>query len=237
MGLTKPKKRRKFNWKERLFRRYVHSYHARDLLVDLQRHAKAETVEYIIANMRHCMLFEHRYDLLHYAVDQVGTDGLYLEFGVADGASIRETASITSHVIHGFDSFEGLPEDWAGTSNLRGKFGRGGSLPKVPDNVELHVGLFDASIPPFLARHPGPVAFMHVDCDLYSSTKCVFEQIGLRLQAGTIILFDEYFNYPNWKQHEFKAFQEFVADSGISYEYLGYSVRANHVATRVTAVP
>ena len=236
MSTSKSKNRRKFTWKERLFRRYVHSYHARDLLVDLQRHAKAETVEYILENMRHCMLFDHRFDLLQYAVDQVTVEGLFLEFGVANGESIRETATITSHVIHGFDSFEGLPEDWAGTSNLKGKFSRQGSLPSVPPTVHLHAGWFDRSLPAFLAEHDEPIAFMHVDCDIYSSTKCIFDLAGSRLRAGSIVLFDEYFNYPNWKEHEFKAFQEFVASSGIGYEYLGYAVRANQVVVKITAV-
>lgn len=234
--MTRSRKPYKLNWKLRLFRRYAHKYHARDLLVDLQVHAKRETVEYILANMRHCMQFEHRFDLLDYALSQVAVDGLYLEFGVADGASIRETATTTSHPIHGFDSFEGLPEDWAGTSLLKGKFSRGGSLPPVPDSVRLHAGWFDQSIPPFLEAHDDRVAFMHVDCDLYSSARCVFDLVGPRLQPGTVILFDEYFNYPNWREHEFKAFQEYVADSGLRYDYLGYTVRSSQVAAKVTAV-
>lgn len=38
----------------------------------------------------------------------------YLEFGVADGGSIRVALAKLSPVckLYGFDSFEGLPEDW-----------------------------------------------------------------------------------------------------------------------------
>ncbi len=233
MTLPKSNKRRKLSWKHRLFRRYVHSFHARDLLVDLQRHAKAETFDYILAHMRHCMLFEHRFDLLGHVLQKIEVEGLYLEFGVADGASITETASLTSQPLHGFDSFEGLPEDWAGTSNLKGKFSRGGKLPPVPASVTLHKGWFDAVLPEFFAQHPEKIAFIHLDCDLYSSSKCVFECVADRLQPGTVILFDEYFNYPNWQEHEFRAFQEFVAESGIQYEYLGYTVRGQQAAIRI----
>ena len=42
------------------------------------------------------------------------------------------------------------------------------------------------------------------------------------MQFGTIILFDEYFNYSNWENHEFKAWQEFVVKYQIQYEYIGF---------------
>lgn len=235
MALLK-RRTRQLSWKQRLFRRYVYSYHARDLLVELQQHAKKESVGYILEHMRHCMIFEHRFDLLEYSLAQVTVDGLYLEFGVAGGESIRETASLTDHPVHGFDSFEGLPEDWAGTGNRKGKFSQGGQLPRVPGTVTLHKGWFDATIPPFLASHPDQIAFLHVDCDLYSSTKCIFEMLGSRIQAGTVILFDEYFNYPNWHEHEFKAFQEFVVSSGVEYEYLAHTARSQQVAVKITKV-
>jgi hypothetical protein len=69
----------------------------------------------------------------------------------------------------------------------------------------------------------GPIAFMHVDCDLYSSTKTIFEFLGDAIGPGTVILFDEYFNYPNWEQHEYKAFQEFSEKCGVKYRYLAFA--------------
>ena len=234
--MPRSKNRQKANWKLRLYRRYTYRYEARDLLVELQRHAKMETVEYILANMRNAMQFEDRYQLLEFALGKVETEGLHLEFGVADGNSIRAAAEVTSHQIHGFDSFEGLPEDWTGTTSLKGKFDRGGSLPDVPASVTLHKGWFEDSVPPFLEQHPDKIAFLHIDCDLYSSTRYVLKQVGSRLQTGTIVLFDEYFNYPNWQEHEFKAFQEFVASTGLEYEYLGYCVLSPQAAVRITKI-
>ncbi|MDE1904592.1 MAG: class I SAM-dependent methyltransferase, partial [Alphaproteobacteria bacterium] len=81
----------------------------------------------------------------------------------------------------------------------------------------------------------GPVAFLHVDCDIYSSTKTVFDHLASRLGPGAVIVFDEYFNYPNWERHEFKAFQEFIRDSGLSYRYLGFAQKNGHVAVMLGA--
>ncbi|SVB89317.1 uncharacterized protein METZ01_LOCUS242171, partial [marine metagenome] len=81
------------------------------------------------------------------------------------------------------------------------------------------------------------VSFLHVDCDLYSSTVTIFDALGTRLQSGAIILFDEYYNFPRWQQHEHKAFQEFVQTSGTRYEYIAYSVTGQQVAVRVLDNP
>ena len=113
--------------------------------------------------------------------------------------------------VHGFDSFEGLPEPWTGWTVDRGGFG-GEGLPKVEPNVELHVGWFDDTLGPFLADHPGDVSFVHIDSDIYSSARTILRGLADRLQPGSVIVFNEYFNYPNWKQHEFRAFQEFCEE-------------------------
>ena len=127
-----------------------------------------------------------------------------------------------------------MPEHWAGTFERKGKFGRGGALPEVPANVTLHKGWFDQTLPAFLAAYPQhEVAFLHVDCDIYSSTATVLRELAPRLRPGTVIVFDEYFNYPNWQRHEWRAFQEFIRDSGFSYRYLGFAQKNGHVAVRL----
>jgi hypothetical protein len=70
---------------------------------------------------------------------------------------------------------------------------------------------------------------------LYSSTKTIFDELADRFVPGTVIVFDEYFNYPNWQQHEYKAFQEFVAKHGITYQYLGFLSHDSCVAVKITA--
>ncbi|MDX2381051.1 MAG: hypothetical protein QNM02_14975 [Acidimicrobiia bacterium] len=87
-------------------------------------------------------------------------------------------------------------------------------------------------MPAFVAANPAPVAFVHVDSDIYSSAKTVLEQLGPRLRAGSVIVFNEYFNYPNWKQHEYRAWQEYCAATGTTYEYLCWGLY--EVAVRIT---
>jgi hypothetical protein len=51
---------------------------------------------------------------------------------------------------------------------------------------------------------------------------------------GSVIVFDEYFDYPGWEQHEFRAFAEFVARARLTYEYLAYNRLHEQVAVRIT---
>jgi hypothetical protein len=75
---------------------------------------------------------------------------------------------------------------------------------------------------------------MHIDCDLYASTVEILEGLRERIQPGCVIVFDEYFNYPNWERHEFRAWQEFVTRHGVTYEYLAYA--RQQVSVRVLEV-
>ncbi len=182
--------------------------------------ARQETDAYIASAMGAAVSHAGRPRILAHAVGNVTLDGLFLEFGVAAGTSINFVAArVPTQTIYGFDSFDGLPEDWT-PGAPKGRFAQE-ALPPVASNVELVVGLFDATIPPFLAAHPGPIAFLHVDCDLYSSSRTIFDLCGERIVKGTVIEFDEYFGYPNWREHEYKAFQEFVAAGSRTYSYLG----------------
>lgn len=147
---------------------------------------------------------------------QAPQDGLWLEFGVATGTTIRHLGSLTKQKVYGFDSFEGLPENWR-TGFDQGAFAQ--SLPSVPANVELIKGWYSDTLPAFAARHPERVSLLHVDCDLYSSTKTIFDTIGDRIGPGCVIVFDEYWNYPGWREHEHKAFLEFIAAKELTYRY------------------
>lgn len=201
----------------------------------VRRRMQEEAADYVEEKMPRALFFAEREDLVKFAVAKASVRGLFMEFGVASGKSIRWIAQWSEATIHGFDSFEGLPEDWSGSSFGKSGFSRGGKLPSVPANVRLHQGWFDKSVPAFLATTPEDCAFLHVDCDLYSSTKTIFDLVGPRLRKGSVIVFDEYFNYPTWREHEYKAFQEFVSQRGIKYEYLGYA--RHQVVVMLTEVP
>jgi hypothetical protein len=219
---------------EFLFRRFVLKHYGSNLLVDLQLEAKKDTINYVKANMPDAPYFEKHPKLVEFVVDQANLPGLYLEFGVGRGKSIRWIGARADRTVYGFDSFEGIPEYWNG--NPVGAFAQK-KLPKVSDNVQFEIGLFDQTLPGFLDKHADPVSLLHVDCDLYSSTVTILDALGSRLQPGAVILFDEYYNFPRWQQHEYKAFQEFIEASGMTYEYIGYSVTGQQVAARVLENP
>ncbi len=219
---------------EFLFRRFVLKHYGSNFLVDLQLDAKKDTVNYVKSNMADAPYFEKHPKLVEYVVGEASLPGSYLEFGVGRGKSIRWIGTHADRTVYGFDSFDGIPEYWNG--NPVGAFAQR-KLPKVPDNVKFEIGLFDDTIPGFLEQHSEPVSLLHVDCDLYSSTVTIFAALGPRLQPGAIVLFDEYYNFPRWQQHEFKAFQEFIADSGAGYEYIAYSVTGQQAAVRILSNP
>lgn len=182
--------------------------------------AGRQTAEYVSENMYKCKVFSAPELLREYAVSQA-EEGLYLEFGVYSGKTINQIADLKKdRIIYGFDSFEGLPETWRSGFEA-GKFLKD-ILPEVRDNVTLIKGWFDETLPSFIQEHNETCAFVHIDCDLYSSSKTVLDYLAGRIVKGTIILFDEYFNYPGWKHNEFKAFQEFISASELKYEYIGY---------------
>ena len=164
--------------------------------------------------------FPNRIDHLKHAIAQTEIDGLYMEFGVFKGDSINEIAlAKPDKIVYGFDSFEGLPEDWT-NSMSHGTFDLQGVLPQVKENVRLIKGWFDKTLPDFLKEHTENCAFIHIDCDLYSSTKTVFDALKERIVSGTVIVFDEYINYLGWEQGEHKAFVELMQEKNLTCDYI-----------------
>jgi Methyltransferase domain len=163
-----------------------------------------------------------------------GNDELFLEFGVYKGDSINRLAAIKpAATFHGFDSFVGLPEHWSAGAR-KGAFDVQGRLPAVRRNVRLIAGFYEDTLAAFVAEQKGKtIAFMHIDCDIYSSTRTVLRETKPLLRPGTIILFDEYFNAPGWQDCEYKAFMEFVAETNTRFEYVGYVRHGAQVAVRL----
>ena len=226
----------------RLYNRFVHKYWGRDVAFELQLMARREAALYIARHMTGATMYADRWQLLSAAIEAAAPNGLFLELGVGKGESANFIArSITgpaaAGTLHGFDSFEGLPEDWVGTAERAGKFSLHGKLPALLPNVVVHQGWFDDTLPRFCdeAAHAG-IAFAHIDCDLYSSTHTVFNHLGGLLRAGSILVFDEYFNYHGWQNHEFRAWQEFVRARSVRYCYRGFCTRGGSVYVRIDGI-
>jgi hypothetical protein len=178
--------------------------------------AAKESADYWSENMITATALGSASDLLVHALRLVNREGLFLEFGVATGQTISQIAALSQGQVFGFDSFEGLPEPWR-TGFPRGCFS--GEIPQVPDNVTLVKGWFSETLPKFIQEHNERVAFLHVDCDLYSSTKCIFDFLHPHIGPGSVIVFDEYFNYPGWQNHEHKAFMELIDQHQLCFRY------------------
>jgi hypothetical protein len=148
--------------------------------------------------------------------NDVSNKKFYLEFGVWVGTTINFFSNYVN-TIYGFDSFEGLREDWAGTETPKGTFNLKRKLPKLNKNVIPVVGLVQDTLVPFLDKHKPEINFIHLDMDTYESTKFVLTKIKPYLTKNCTIAFDELYNYPGWELGEYRALKEIFNDSEYKY--------------------
>lgn len=166
----------------------------------------------------------HKRELLYelIATEVADRDVLYMEFGVFEGYATRIWSRLLRNPqskLHGFDSFEGLPEAWIESKRVmdKGHFSTDGNIPEIDDpRVRFFKGWFDQTLATYqVPEHE--VLVINFDADLYSSTKCVFDKMGPYIVPGTYLYFDE-FNDP---QHELRAFMEFRAASPYNFVLRG----------------
>ena len=160
-----------------------------------------------ISNGEHYSLLDHVLGL-HPA-------GTAVEFGVGSGQSTR---LIAKHMpVMGFDSFEGLPTDW------REGFPKGSFACPQPrvSNTTMVVGLFEDTLPE--VRWPEYIGLVHLDADLYSSTRDALDGLRGHLKPGCYICFDEWWGYDGCADYEQLAWHEYAADTGLSWTVVGHS--------------
>lgn len=196
----------------------------------LQIKARQDSADFVYTNLRHATLHRSREDLwtrcITYSNMLERPKCVILEFGVHRGDSINWFASrVPQSRVFGFDTFTGLPEAWTGEADMgMGTFSLAGEPPPVQDNVTLIKGLFQETLPSFL-RDSGidRVDLLHLDADLYSSTKFVLTELKPLIGAGTIICFDDFLMTTSWREHEFRAWTEFLAEHPLDYRYIGFA--------------
>jgi hypothetical protein len=146
---------------------------------------------------------------------------LYLEFGVFEGYSIKLWSKLLRNpcsMLHGFDSFEGLPETWK-EDHLKGRFALSGTPPDISDSrVTFFKGWFDETLSVY-KMPPHEELVINIDCDLYSSTKCVLDYLKDSIDVGTWLYFDE---FGSW-DHEGRAFRELVEQTDMRFEAVAES--------------
>ena len=165
---------------------------------------------------------------ISYAFNSNTSDDLFLEFGVFKGHSINIFANYLNSKklkIYGFDSFEGLEEEWITEEyNPPGTFSLNKKIPKVFKNVELIKGKVQNTLENFLKiNKEKKISFIHMDMDTYTPTEYVLNLIKPFLQKGSVILFDEFYGYPNWQQHEYKALTEIFNEK--EYKFIAFASR------------
>jgi hypothetical protein len=154
--------------------------------------------------------------------------GDWAEFGVQKGNTARVLLDClpTDKNIYLFDSFEGLPEDWIIENPEEANDGirevcLAGSfftdiIPVFNDNRAIVIkGLYNDTLPIFVRDYNTPFSIIHMDSDLYSSAKSIYKNAGHLIRKGTVLIFDDFF-----RDHDKKAFLEFIESTNFDFEYL-----------------
>ena len=231
-----PKMRRTIHQKLAMVINEVMQQREHDVSLALTRRATNDSAAWLGTIVMSGSAYPDKWSLLEASVKAASSldGGLYCEFGVYSGASINFIAQRTTSAVHGFDPFEGLPEDWR-PGREKGTF-KVDALRPVRENVQLHKGWFDVTLPAFRESQSGPVAFLHIDADLCSSTEIIFEALGDWIVPGTVLQFDEYFNYPSWRDGEHRAFENFQARRNAKIEFIGYVPGDEQIAVQVVKI-
>jgi O-methyltransferase len=155
----------------------------------------------------------------------------YLEFGVSQGHSFKWWSGTNKNPdsrFYGFDTFEGLPEQW-------GTFDKGAMAASIPQTDDTRCtfikGIFQDTLFDFIKSTPisGKRKIIHLDADLFSATLFALTTLAPHLNKGDILLFDE-FNVPN---HEWMAYKIFVESFYLKTELLGAVNNYYQVAFKV----
>lgn len=180
--------------------------------------------------------YEDRFKLHEHVLttEQIADEKIdYLEFGVAGGTSLEWWLKANTNLqsrFFGFDTFEGLPEDWG--LFKKGEMGPGSHVFQ-DRRCTLVKGLFQKTVPTFLEStsfESTTRKVLHLDADLFSSTLLVLILFASHLKSGDILLFDE-FCVPN---HEFLAFEIYTRMHNARYEFLGAVNNYLQVALKIT---
>jgi hypothetical protein len=153
---------------------------------------------------------------------------LYLEFGVFKGASMRFWSRALRNPnaqLHGFDSFEGLPESWT-RDHERGRFSTEGRIPEIDDaRARFFKGWFDETLRTY-EPPPHDRLVINIDSDLYSSADIVLRSLELLIVPGAYVYFDEFHD----RHHELRAFDELLERTNATFRIVAASKELQHVA-------
>ncbi len=161
--------------------------------------------------------------------------GLVTEFGVHKGQSLKRIANVLApNKVYGFDSFRGLAEEWArfpvGYWALDDQ-----EIKQIdwPHNAELVVGWFADTVPKFVADHPEPFGYCHINSGPYSAATAVLNNIEPQIIVGTILHFGE-IRGQTGVDHEIRAFNEYLSRSETEWQIIGSATPTDAAFKRIT---
>jgi hypothetical protein len=181
------------------------------------------TQDFIDANLRGVPCREDRMAALTFGLVKAQREGFIVEFGVAGGQSLNHLCDLTDQTVYGFDSFEGLPQTWRPGFEKGAYAVRDMRTLRFALNAKIYKGLFVETLPRFLKDVPGSARFIHIDCDLKSSTLEALVAMRPRIVAGTIIHFAQLIGYDEFENHQLAAFHEFCEMTQRTFKYICYT--------------
>jgi Methyltransferase domain len=198
-----------------------------------QMRAATTSAEWLHKNADRTPTYARRNQMLEASFPSIPAEGDLAEFGVFTGAITRFVRPrFADRRYHAFDSWRGVPEAMGLAVNKFG-FDLGGVVPKLPPDTTIHAGWFHETIPKWREQFDAPIAFAYIDCDLYESVCTVLEGLTDRILPGTILAFDDWYNFPNWEEHSLKASREWMERHGIRMEPVGVTTVEHAVAFRI----
>ena len=177
-------------------------------------------------------LYFHRWALFDRMVEQSQQDRPFYEYGVWRGQAFQYLIK-TFKKGYGFDTFEGLPEDWH--NEKAGTYSSDGNIPQI-EGGKFIVGKFEDTLPEFFSEPRPKASIINFDADLYSSTICALNFSKPVIDRHTILIFDEFIVNKNWEQDEYKALNEFCLNNNCSYEVLAISFFTKQAAVRLIGI-
>jgi hypothetical protein len=174
----------------------------------------------------------HRWALFDHMTDLSKKDRPFYEFGVWRAEAFRYLIK-TFKKGYGFDTFEGIPEDWH--SEKAGTYTSDGNVPKIKGGKFI-VGKFEDTLPGFFAEKRPTASIINFDADLYSSTICALNFAKPVIDQHTILIFDEFLMNDYWEEDEYKALEEFCTDNDYTYEVLAISFFTKQVAVKIVGI-
>jgi O-methyltransferase len=156
----------------------------------------------------------------------------YIEFGVFKGETLSfwlESNSNQDSRFFGFDSFEGLPENWQ-RGFEKGTFNLEGTAPEIEDSrVTFVKGWFQETLRDFIGGfEPSGQLVVHHDADLYSSTLFCLAETDRLIKPNSIVILDDFAVLV----HVFRAYKDYCKAFCRSFEVLCATPKMATVALR-----